>query len=196
MNSWLGRMADSEQSGLSVYEECLDNSSFIKEKSLETKHWGLFIFKDTPGIRTCWVRLTLPHWKPPPFPHKASKASSKTPCSMSMHRNSTSHQNRSPKHSSSVNVWLCKESIIFHISPNSFRVLYFTTVPIQSHFWGTTDVMMLMVPKKKKKEREYCFWTQWMNLNRTFSKLQFLTITILHSLTIKTASRLWLWLLA
>lgn len=58
-------MDNSEQNALSVDEECLDSSSLIKEKSSKTKHLTLSIFKDTPGIRTHWVRLMLlHHWKP------------------------------------------------------------------------------------------------------------------------------------
>lgn len=36
-------MDNSEQNGLSVDEECLDNSFLIKEKSSETKHVGLYL---------------------------------------------------------------------------------------------------------------------------------------------------------
>lgn len=109
------------------------------KKSSKTKHLALFIFKDTPGLRTCWVKVGVapPQEALPPQTELLATPPSLHPSL------ETVAITRAPMPWAYFAVLPCdyiRKDSFSHFSPNFFRVLYFSTVLI----WHISEALKML----------------------------------------------------
>ena len=150
----------------SLDEECLDNSSLIKEKSSKTKHSALFIFKDALRIRTCWARLRLPHqWQPSPHNPQTKLLAMFFILHPSMKTAAPTRTSMLPTHLAVLICDFLRKDYVFTRFLQSFT-LYLC-------FQIVTFLRMTPISSEKKG---VAFGICKLALDRTFRKLSFLTI--------------------